>query len=121
MVQYISIKESKEIILQITQEIFPSANLKRSSNLLKSFRDLHYSSLTTKEIAHKVMMQPKEFQNFCKRLILKENKLSEDDFNHLLNQVCKLNLEQLELLSNKILLSKSNILHLISKQASSGE
>ena len=71
--------------------------------------------METKEIANKVMKEPQEFKNFCENLILKYNKLSEDELNHLMNQVDKLNLEQIEILLNKISLAKLDILHLINK------
>ena len=106
-------QESKEMIWRITQEIIPSANVSRSINLFRNFRDLYYPTTEKKAVAELVLDNPQEYKNFCKNLILKYNKLPEDDFRHLINQINKLNLEQIEIMLNKVLLAKLDVLHLI--------
>ena len=115
MEEFKTIKEQKELVLRITQEVIPSADLRRSRNLLKIFRERHFPLMGIREISEKVIKEPQEFKNFCETLILKVNKLEESDFNHLLNQVVKLNLEQIEILLNRVLLAKTGVLQLIDK------
>ena len=59
------IKEQNEKLWRITQEIIPSANMRRSLLLLKSFRDLHYSTMGKIEIIDKVIAAPQEYLKFC--------------------------------------------------------
>ena len=108
-------KESKEKIRRLTQDVLPSVDLRRSRNLLKLFRDLKYPEVGIREIAVKVLEDPVEYLEFCEAQILKSNKLEESAFNHLLNQSDNLNLEQIEILINRLLMTKINILHLIEK------
>ena len=113
-------KENKRAIWQITQEVIPSAKLYRSNNLLISFRKEHFPETEIREVAEKVINDPQDFKKFCEVFVLKYNNLDEHDFRHVLGQVDKMNSDQIEILLNKVLMCKSDILQII-KRSKKGE
>ena len=107
------------MIWRITQEVIPAIIPRRVNNLLKTFRDLHYPTMRMTDIGDMVVANPEEFKFFCETQFLRVNKLAEDDFKHLVNQIEKLDLEQIEMLLNEILLYKANLLYLLNKKKKS--
>ena len=110
------IKDLSEQVWRITQEVIPSANQKRSLHFLKAFRDLYYPTIGKIEIMNRVTTDPQEYLKFCETLILRKNKLPDNEFSMLIKQINKLNLEQMEMLLNAILLAKAELLYLINKK-----
>jgi len=110
------IKEQNEKVWRITQETIPSANIRRSIHLLKSFRDLFYPTMGKIDLLNKVIANPQEYREFCETQILRKNKLPDNEFSMLINQIDKINLEQIEILLNRILLAKAELLYLLNKK-----
>ena len=111
----VTAQDGKEKIWRITQEVLPSANLRRATNLLKTFRNMKCPDMGIREFAVKVIADAAEYKDFCEAYILRTNKLEDDDFRHILNETAKMNLEQIEILINHLLLAKTDILRLINK------
>jgi hypothetical protein len=94
-------KESREKILQITQEVIPTAGKKQAGNLLKGFGNRYFPTMEMREVARTVINSPLEYKIFCER-IRKTAKLQEHEFNYIINQIERLSLEQLEILAEKV-------------------